>query len=781
MAVSRGAHKGVNHFERLQNRVRGVVGASRSRQFERVPREKILSARIRLSAILTEARQHLEANRYQAFLRWSDNYTKLQAPAIERARYHFDELGSLTWKHPLDLRSEIDATSSRLALACEAITGFRQLADRVEAAFWDSDELAAQEALSEIEMAFGQSLWLIEAQIAFRQLNEGLNSQKRFVQEVRAKVRRGIAGYFAFFTSVKNEPTVTLPRFAADFSSRLNRSSKLSPSAKQYLNLKLADNWPSTDNGIAAILQIEQTTSIIDLYETFVRVAQRLVSEEPGESISIALQSALSMLAGVDDYRLRKLRILLEPGLKFENWSWADPVATDLLLCGEFRKAYKTSKRLFSSNRNINDLITAALCLRERPRARLRPALTQRLLNGLAVINGKNDDFERSSSDLLRLTRNFSFLSSVKALRQVIEIESTPKLGTPNRQFTLKFLNGRQLDVRDFVNWFDVGKNPALERLLLEYSGPTASAILALHNHKADGQRSTIPSYQGRAIDIAAGLRLDSGSTATISHCVSFIDDTMMPLTVRVQLALLLIQHLIKKRETGAAVDLIAREFVRRPSLQRALPIGALLGADGWRVLRRYSNQISVPIVLDLQWRETNDDRIATYRRFATNQFLAKNGFERPSDMRARFAKFSRCELVYFLDKICVTSVLDMLPIFKSSQELDEERERICAALVELDPEHSDQYQDELLQLTKRKVLQSGLKLVDSSRVYVDGDGIARWARKELSESFFRYRNLVDAGVGVAEKLNDLIIKMYKKDALQEYFYFFLTAKPTKY
>src|SRR5262249_47735305 len=138
-------------------------------------------------------------------------------------------------------------------------------------------------------------------------------------------------------------------------------------------------------------------------------------------------------------------------------------------------------------------------------------------------------------------------------------------------------------------------------------------------------------------------------------------------------------------------------------------------------------------------------------------------------EMRPRFAEFPKAELIYFLDQICVSSVLDMLPVFKSSQELDEERATICAALVQLDPKNADKYQDEILQLTHRKVVESGLKLVDSSRIYVDTDGITRWARRELEESFFRYKSLVEAGVGVGETIEELFKKLFKKDSLDDY------------
>jgi hypothetical protein len=227
-------------------------------------------------------------------------------------------------------------------------------------------------------------------------------------------------------------------------------------------------------------------------------------------------------------------------------------------------------------------------------------------------------------------------------------------------------LNGRELDPRDFVNWFDVTEPSLLTRILPYFSGETILAISALC--RFDGPRQLLkgvtPLFAG-AIKAVRAAGLGNGNSSTI-ELAALIAGHRLPPSLRIQLVLFLISILIERGEIGAGADLVAQEFVNHPSVQRALPIAELMGADGWRSLRPYSQQLSVPIVLALRWRETNDDKIATYRRFATNQFLAKNCFQRPSDMRSRFSEFPREELVCFLDKICVSSVLDMLPVFKS-------------------------------------------------------------------------------------------------------------------
>jgi hypothetical protein len=87
-----------------------------------------------------------------------------------------------------------------------------------------------------------------------------------------------MASFVSYYLSVRNEPTVTPARFDSIVRAKVKRMS-VPPQVKVYLQYKLGDIWPSSSRGVANILQVEQTTSIIDLYETFIKVAQHLLSK----------------------------------------------------------------------------------------------------------------------------------------------------------------------------------------------------------------------------------------------------------------------------------------------------------------------------------------------------------------------------------------------------------------------------------------------------------------------------------------------------------------------
>jgi hypothetical protein len=584
---------------------------------------------------------------------------------------------------------------------------------------------------------------------------------------VRFRTQRGIAAHIAYYLSIKNEPTVTSARYSQNTEQRLARSN-IPTSGKIYLNQRLADNWPATHVGLATILQVEQTTSFIDLYETVIRIAQRLVAFGTTTEVTEALLSSLKKLVDVNDHRIDKLLILLDGNPFHGSQSLIQPsyFATDALLAGDLNACWRLGfERLRKHPININDLITASFCV-EQTRSSDRATAVSTIIERLSTIYRKNDDFDRVANETLRIGQNLHFLPTMRSLRQICELECFPKsVVTP--ALKLRFLNGRELDVRDLTNGFDVAEPKLAERLSAANPSATTQFVRALAT-------KTFPVELTLARQLSDAVRnfidLDGQHReAAAANLLQIARRTETPRQLSIHISLQLVSYLITRGQLDLAAEISAHEFVIESTVARVLPISDMIGADGWRTLRPYAQHISVPIVLDLWWRQTSDDRVATYRRFATQQFLAKNGVQQPSQLRPTADKFPRSELIYFLDQICVYSVLDMLPVFTSSSELQDERKLICEILAEIDPSEIERYQHEVLEIGNRLVVQSGLDIVDGSRIHVDMDGIARWAKRELEESFFRYKALISAGVGVAENFDDVLKKLLRGEDPDRY------------
>ena len=207
---------------------------------------------------------------------------------------------------------------------------------------------------------------------------------------------------------------------------------------------------------------------------------------------------------------------------------------------------------------------------------------------------------------------------------------------------------------------------------------------------------------------------------------------------------------LILTGKRDEALRQAAHRYCSIGALSGSIPLRTLLHGRRWRDLRHLAKELALPILLDLYCNNIDEVEHETTRRNAYDEFLRSHGCRRPSELGTIAESFDTKELIYFLGRVCVPEVMDVaFDVFPGSRELEEERINICSLLSEIDPENSSVYRDELAMLTKYRAIQDGLRAVDQSRVHVNADAIARWADKELYESFARYKTLLRSKVGV--------------------------------
>ena len=209
----------------------------------------------------------------------------------------------------------------------------------------------------------------------------------------------------------------------------------------------------------------------------------------------------------------------------------------------------------------------------------------------------------------------------------------------------------------------------------------------------------------------------------------------------------------------------ISRLGSRDPSEIALLPIERMIGHFPTSEYKKMGTQLAPLNALNMLWKSTESDKVASNLRLMTGQFLRRPDVGAPSALIEQVGRFDHDELVYFLREVCVTSVLDVSRVFKSSQAVQEERQAICGALNTLDPDNGENYSDEVLAISRRLKVDEGLRIVDQSRVHVDTDAVTRWAHRTLSEDFERYNDLARAGIGAAGNFDDALREI--KDAIR--------------
>jgi len=95
---------------------------------------------------------------------------------------------------------------------------------------------------------------------------------------------------------------------------------------------------------------------------------------------------------------------------------------------------------------------------------------------------------------------------------------------------------------------------------------------------------------------------------------------------------------------------------------------------------------------------------------------------------------------IYFLRYVCVPEILDSSIVYESSDDLENERTKICQLLLKLDSNNTEEYSSEIHRLTQAKAVRDAIHQVDSSKVYVDKIGIAKSLDRAFYDGFDRYR-----------------------------------------
>src|SRR5262249_14333514 len=118
--------------------------------------------------------------------------------------------------------------------------------------------------------------------------------------------------------------------------------------------------------------------------------------------------------------------------------------------------------------------------------------------------------------------------------------------------------------------------------------------------------------------------------------------------------------------------------------------------------------------------------------------FLAQQGVDRPSNLGTRAQDFRTFEIVTFLRHVCLPEIMDSSVSFSDTNDVERERIAICQILTDLDARNAAVYAEEISRLRQAGAIRRAIHEVDSSKVYVDIQGVRRTLEKSVRENFDR-------------------------------------------
>jgi hypothetical protein len=202
---------------------------------------------------------------------------------------------------------------------------------------------------------------------------------------------------------------------------------------------------------------------------------------------------------------------------------------------------------------------------------------------------------------------------------------------------------------------------------------------------------------------------------------------------------------LLELGEMNKAVRLVVERYLEDPSILPMLLLKFCFDKMSDEYKEQAAGDISTPILIDLVSRHVEDH--STELRYAYEDFLLFHGVRRPSELIKIHGQFPKTQLIYYLRFISIPTVMQLSPEFPSSRELEDERVLICAVLKDLDDRDANLYESEIREITRKQSINRGLREFERSKIWIDQEGLRKWASKAIEESYARFLALREVGI----------------------------------
>ncbi len=657
---------------------------------------------------------------------------------------------------PISLDGEVSWAAQLFLLYATKISEFVSISRSLEVAMLNGDYGDCEKYLAAIESISGGSLWALETRMALLQLSRGLEAQKTYSIELQqSRGRVDVVAFIAYYISLRNEPSVTPFRFTAEFSELLEKANA-AKSIKTYLYYRICNKFPDSRDGLAEIISCETNSSILDYYETFLRLAQHCLAEGRSDELPLFVEGVRVFSGVIDDDRLQRFlfaasdeAVRLNDADVIDDLSPYDAfVAGDHALCVGLCEA-----KLIENPLRPNLWFILAESYANLPEAisGFSPdILLSQIVNHAKIVIRKDEGFESSIFELLKIALNMRLQVFSPIIEQLVwrEMSSIRPLDQPST--ILSFLAGTAIDTQTVGQMHSVRLKTQIAKTICETRGNSIALKAAeIENALVDPEKLEASGVIHPAMDVLISVNhaMNSGKIEQALHLATQLPENA-PLTIRRQMGQCVSSCL---RQTGRSDDLV--EYVVDTTLQDPAAVHMLPLTECCRYVsetkrKSLGSNLSYSILLNLYSKLISDDR-NDVRNYAYEDFLIDRGLSRPSQLDGKTQDCKDAQLIYYLRFLCTLEVMQSSSSFQGTRDLEEERKIVLAILVKIDPDHSKVYESELREITRAQLIRRGVRHVEQSKIFFDIPALRRISEKKDKENFARYKALLNAGLGV--------------------------------
>ncbi|MBV5284052.1 MAG: hypothetical protein JZU53_16640 [Paludibacter sp.] len=671
----------------------------------------------------------------------------------------------------IDFDSELSWAKNILIRNISSINKFLKLSKNYSEKLLFGQYKEASLILSEIEDSFGMSLWLIKNKIAFLQLTEGLEAQKKYTQNIKNEFKNGsLIRFITHWVSIRNENQTSISKFTIQIESNLN---KLNPKNhfgyKEYCKYHILAHDSLDPEEIIQILRLEYSCSLIDYYEAFVNVIRVITFDESKVLKSRALIILINDKFTISDQRLELLKQItgILGVTKIDN----DPAILSFkkFLTGDYDNTFLLAEKylaLYPDNPILLYVCAFAKSMIEKKNNDFADNSFQTgetvlpiksiLINSLSEIIEKGFvGSSKSFNELSKIALNFSCFQWVSAFNLFV-LKENSIFADKKKESLITALKFNQIHPVLTDLFVDASISKLYLDLCFKIYGNTEVADYydSLNSLNPISKKSNLSSNQFELLNGLIKLKSENYDEAIKSGELLIMSENGY---FRRRGYGIVTRSYIGINNLVLACKYMSDCLINSRSFYSFLPLNEIIsiiktGSKEWNLVNSF---IDLSIVYDACVKYV-DNKYENQRRFAYEDFLTNNGANKPSELSSKIDSFDRDKIIYYLRYICIESTMDTSDAFENgSQEVLDERLAICRLLVEIDTNNEEIYKVEIKDLLRRQVIASRRKEVDQSRIYVDIQSVKDQAESEIKENFERYISYLKSGLNTVEIENN--------------------------
>lgn len=648
---------------------------------------------------------------------------------------------------PHDYLNEIFWASAICLQYISEIREFISIKSELESAVLLGNNEVARSKITSVKNKFGFSIWYIQNDLIQTQAESGLEAQRQKALQYLSTIGPGeISTFLVKFISIRSEGSSLKDRLKQSLDEFLD-SYQDNANFVAYFSSKITDIPHIVIREFPGILHYEATSSLIDLYESLIIILQTIAanSKAPTEVRENLIYVASELDGKIGDTRLRNI---------LRGFGAAVPVNAkeickrrgDIIneyTIGNYENTVKLATELLAENPNDPSIIS----LSAKASARINNSdeaennLLGEIITALTKINRSDQDAFYAAYTLMTLTAKYYSHSWAPQIKLAVQ----SMLSTPTTDFPGD-IERKIFILADLPTPFAAlafrGQAQSLFLLELEKNYIAYETIKILKAILTPAREDyfndenitiRVKKLLARKSIAIENIEVAISQLTDIKNCDDQID--------RREILSLLLLCATKIKDTKSAIISAVDISIENSISVSKIPLEEIMALiedpQSWPLL------IELPIFLELYSSVFSREK-QQHLCYSFEKFQLENNFESPTELAAQLEIFGKEKVIAYLDKVCVPDVMRQTLLYDGTKQVEDERIRICRALIEIDPLSAPRYLDELRQRVKVLEIKAGLSIVEQSMVYVDINAITKSLKSRIKDSYAQYKAVTE-------------------------------------